>query len=375
MKIAVISDSLMEFGGSERLLQAVLRLYPEAHVMTLFADPTLVKRFFPNLSSHKLHTLPYMTTKLYTHTSLVQSWAPLLWKQFRLDSYDLVISILAHLMCNFVSVKGTHVQYIQTPSKNIFGMIERTPLQKLTRYDRYIIPRYRQALMSTPYVLTNSHHVERVIKRLFGIQSSVLYPPVVIPKTLPKRNPRGSYFLTVGRLDRVKHLEVAIRACNTLKLPLKIVGKTNEPRYERHLCAIAGPTISFEGFLSDTAIEALYVGARGFLFTAKEEDFGIAPIEALAHGVPVIAHWGGGIKETMIPHQTGEVFTRHSSEALVGVLRRFDPKKYPPAYLYRHAKRFGEDHFLDQLDAYVNKAMRKQAYVASRRISVIRPSR
>lgn len=365
MKVAIIYDAITEFGGAERVLLSLLHIYPQADIYTAVADKKIIKTFFPLLHPKKLHTLPQWAEGLALHTSLAQLLAPIIWKYFNLDAYDVVLSKPAHLMSNLITTRGIHIQYIHTPPRNIFGIVPPTPLQRATHYDRFIIPRYRHAIASTPFLLTNSRHMQRRIATLLGVNVEVIYPPVRTPTRMQKRA-EGRYYLSVGRLEKEKHIELAIIACNTLKLPLMIVGKTNEPRYEQYLRSIAGPTITFLGFRSDSEIRALYKHAIAFLFTARDEDFGIAPVEAIANGVPVIAYYGGGTKETVKEGVTGRFFYVHTAAALTNTLRAFNPSEFRQATLYTHAKAFSEVIFKKQITAYINASLKKAGVTVKR---------
>lgn len=357
MKIAIINDALDEFGGAERVALSMLQLFPDADFYTSFANKTIVRRFFTGLKPHKFHAPWPILPLVATHRSFMQTISPLLWGHWDLSAYDLVLSNPGNLMCNMVSVTGgTHIQYIHTIPKNLFGLLLKTPLQRRVHYENYIAPKYRIAITNTPYILTNSRHMQQTIFRLFGVTAHVLPPPVYIPKTLPERK-KPKFCLCVSRLDRDKHLEIAVLACTKLGLPLMVAGVTNEPSYETYLRAIAGPTVRFLGYRSDTEVNELYKEAAAFLFPSKQEDFGIAPLEALAHGVPVIAYYGGGPKETLIEGKTGTFFHNHTAANLIKAIHRFHTMTFHPGTLYTHAKQYSEAIFQKRLGRYIEKAM------------------
>lgn len=354
MKIAIINDTLDEFGGAERVALTMLHMFPEADFFTSFAEKRIVNNFFTKLTKN-IHTPWQILSFIATHRSLMQMISPFLWRHWDLSRYELVLSNPSILMCNMVSVShGIHIQYIHTIPKNLFGLVPKTPLQRLIGYDKFIIAQYRQAITNTPYILTSSTHMQQTISRLFSITPEVIPPPVHIPKTKPVRK-KPEYYLCVSRIDRDKHLELAVRACTKLRVPLIIVGVTNEPSYEAYLRAIAGPTIRFLGYQSDETINSLYQKAYAFLFPSKQEDFGIAPLEALAHGVPVIAYHGGGPKETLTEGKTGAFFYTHSARSLAETLVRTRRKYYNPEVLYAHANHYSEALFKKRLLAYIQK--------------------
>ena len=357
MKIAIIHDSLVEFGGAERVLLALLELFPDAHVYTGYADKEFVKAFFPNLDTSRVFSSWADGTIIAKHGSLFQCLSPLVWRSFNLEQYDVVISATSYLAANMVVVRHpVHVQYIQSLPKNLYGLDPAFWLQKVFPYGPLVSYLFRRSVLSTPYIITNSKHTRQVLYEKTGVRSTAIYPPVDIPRLLPKRG-KPRYYLCVSRIDSAKGLEVAVEACTRLALPLKIVGKTNEPKYEQHLRSIAGPSVEFLGLLTDEEIYELYKSAIAFIFTAKNEDFGIAPVEAMAHGVPVIAYYGGGLKESIIPDKTGIFYYEHNSYALVKILRVFQVEKFHPEQLYKHARLFDRQKFKTQINTIVHQAV------------------
>lgn len=356
MKVAIVNDTLDEFGGAERVARTMLLTFPDANFYTSFAAPWILEKFFPDLGT-RLYTSWKIIPHIATHRSFIQMFSPLLWGIFNLSGYDVVITNPSLLMCNIIPVPSTavHIQYIHSIPKNLFGLAPKTPLQRLIRYEWYVRPLYEKALRNTPYILTSSIHMQKKIFRIFGVTPTVLPPPVRVPARLPKRG-TPSYYLCISRLDRDKHLELAILACNRLKKPLLIAGKTNEPRYEAYLRSLAGPTVTFLGFQPDTKVRELYRNAIAFLFPSKEEDFGIAPLEALAYGVPVIAYYGGGPKETLVEGKTGTFFYRHNEASLVAAMKKLQRLHLSARSLYRYAHRYDETSFKKRLNAYIREA-------------------
>lgn len=357
MKVAIIHDSLVEFGGAERVLLALLDLFPDADVYTAYADKALIKTFFPSLDTSRVFSSWADGTIIAKHGSLFQCFSPLVWRSFNFELYDVVISATSYLAANMVTVKRpVHIQYIQSLPKNLYGLDPAFWLQKVIPYSRFVAKLFRQSLLSTPHIITNSKHTRRVLYEKTGVRSIVIYPPVDIPRLLPKRK-KPEYYLCVSRIDNTKSLEIAVEACTRLKLRLKIVGKTNEPKYEQYLRSIAGPTVEFLGLLPDKEIHELYKSAIAFIFTAKNEDFGIAPVEAMAYGVPVIGYYGGGLKETVIEEKTGKFFYEHGKEAVIHAIRTFDSKKFSVNILYQHVAKFSNKKFKGNIERYINAVM------------------
>lgn len=356
MNVALCHDFLIEFGGAEKVLQVLLRMYPNAHVYTSFVDPQIVKNHFPNLSKRNLHVSFIERMRLGRLGYLFQTVAPLVWKSFNVEKFDVVISNSSYLMCNLVRVqRPIHIQLIQSLPKNIFGF------DSTTRFERfmapYVIREYTTALRRSTHIIVNSKHVQQTLLTTTGVRSEVIYPPVSIPSRYRLAR-RYDYYLIVSRLDASKSIELAIQACNNLHLPLKIVGKSGNADFENYLRSIAGDTIEFFGFLEGSSLEKMYSKAIAFIFTNKNEDFGIAPVEAMAHGVPVIAYYGGGVKETVRSGKTGIFFYEHSVSSLEGVLKRFDPRKFNSRIIRAHALQYRESIFKKKFMDYVQKAYR-----------------
>lgn len=364
MRIAIIHDSLVEFGGAERVLLALLELYPDAHVYTGYADKIFVKTFFPDLDWSRVYPSWASGTIIAKHGSFFQCFSPFVWRSFNLERYDVVISATSYLTANMVIVKHpVHVQYIQSLPKNLYGLDPAFWLQKVLPYGSFVSYLFRESLISTPHIITNSKHTRQVLYEKTDVRSTVMYPPVDIPRVQPKRE-KPRYYLCVSRIDSAKGLEIAVEACTRLALPLKIVGKTNEPRYEQYLRSIAGQTIEFLGFLSDKVVQELYKSAIAFIFTAKNEDFGIAPIEAMANGVPFIAYFGGALKETVIPGKTGVFFYEHSANSLIVALQGFQREKFSSRKIYEHARRYDKKKFKSEMSKYICLAVDEPRYRA-----------
>ncbi len=369
MKVAIVHDSLVEFGGAERVLNALLRIFPEADIYTALANTDFVRTRLPFVSTHHLHSSSIQPFPLETHTSLIQFLSPLIWRSFNLDSYDIVISHAAHLMSNLVRVNsGIHIAYIPSPPKNIAGIDPKTPLQNILPYTAVVKALYTKALRQTDRNLVNSYHTQRVLQKYFNVKSYVLYPQVDIPSRAASHG-KGEYFLCVSRLDRGKNIELAIVACNKLGVRLKIVGKTNEPRYEQYLRSLAGPTVEFLGFLSDQELPLVYKHAIGFIFPSKNEDFGIAPLEAMAQGVPVIGFYAAGTKETVIEGETGTFFHQHTASSLQKALLKFRRIRFNPLVLQKRASEYDFHHFRRALLHHIAETRREKGVTEAKKQS------
>jgi glycosyltransferase involved in cell wall biosynthesis len=191
------------------------------------------------------------------------------------------------------------------------------------------------------------------VKKFYRRESTVIYPPVSIQNSelkIQNLKSKRTYFLSVGRLTYAKRIDLAIMACNKLKLPLKIVGVGKEEAYLR---SVAGPTIEFMGSISDTELNDLYDGAKALIFCALDEDFGMVPVEAMAHGTPVIALAQGGVQETVVDGKTGVLFSVPEVESLIAALRKLLETPMTAAACRKQAGVFSKEKFMTRMRTIV----------------------
>lgn len=350
IRCAIVHDVIVEFGGAERVLQAFLKIFPNADIYTLIANEYVLSSCFPSLNKKKVFS--FLSKNIFRSGSVLQLLSPFLWKRINLEKYDLVISSSSYLMSNTVTVhKPLYIQYILTPPKNLFNLTRKNRLQNIIDYSIFIKERYLKSLQSSPYIISDSIYIKNILRDKFRITSKVIYPPVYIPRYELKKN--GEYFLSVSRINKTKNIEKIILACNVLKLPLKITGMGSDPSYEKLLKSLAGPTIEFVGFKTDKELSSLYHSAKGLICASENEDFGISAVEAQAHGVPVIAFHGGGYKETIIPYKTGIFYYKNTVNSLIRTLKIFQSSQFDPQVIYKNAFKFREERFISEMQKYI----------------------
>ena len=363
MKIALVHDYLKEYGGAERVLEALHEVWPKAPIFTL----VYVSRY---LGPHKkrLEKWPvkplipqwfYPAAKLISPLRLL---APLLFKNLDLSDYDLIlVSATGAYNPNLVKCRQkTHFCYCHTPPRYLYGLPTarewkkywwfRIPAQIFNHFLRLVDFRSAQKV---DYFMANSKNTVSRINKFYRKKAIVIYPPVDVKKDLGKTK-IGDYFLAGGRLARPKRVDLAIKACNKLKLPLKIYGRAFAG-YGEELRAMAGPTIEFSGEITDKQKDELYRNCRAYIFPAEEEDFGISPVEALGFGKPVIALRQGGVLESVLEGETGEFFDKPTVESLVKVLTNFEPKRYKPENCFKQAKRFSKERFKKEIKKFIEE--------------------
>lgn len=361
MKIALIHDSLSEYGGAEAVLKNFLRIFPTADVYTSFYHKEFMSQFFPELALKRLHGSWAQGTLFAKHDAPLQCLSPLIWRSFNLERYDLVVSNSSYLACCLVkTIKPILIHYLLSPPKNLIGQVAPSPFQWIIPYKLLLLSAFRKTLKRTPYIISDSKFTQGSLQKLFGINSQVVYPPVRTVKQLSVRKQR-KYYISLCRLDQTKSLEVIIKACTKLNLPLKVVGKSADLAYEKYLYAIAGPTIEFLGFKTDQEVDVLYKHAIAYLYSTENEDFGIAPVEAMAHGVPVVAYYSGGLKETVAVGVSGVFYYQHTPQALMKILRKFKPERFSASKISHYAQKYSEERFVKEIKQYIQIAFREKS--------------
>ena len=373
MKVAIVHDQLREFGGAERVLVALKKIYPQADIFTTTFDlnslgihKELIKNWKVNVSW--FGKIPFLN-RFYSPFRFL---TPLIWESFNFDKYDLVISSSGSWMSKGIKTnKPTiHISYIHHPPRYLYGYETAIEWQKyfLIKIYGYIVNHFLRiwdftSSQRADFLIANSEETKRRIEKFYRRDAVVIYPPVNIPdsklfKTIYNNlQPfKTDYFLTVSRLARAKHIDVLIKAANLAKFNLKIVGSGRD--FER-LKQTAGPTVEFLGNLSDQELKKTYLNAKAFLFASKDEEFGIAPVEAMGYALPVIAFRSGGLPEYLIDDKNGCLFDHLDENSLVEKVKKFESLKVEKLKKMRKearktAERFSEKIFKENILNFVN---------------------
>lgn len=368
MHIAIVHDFLREYGGAERVVEAMHEIWPEAPLYTSFVD-------WKALGVHAGRFKNWdIRTSWVQHNWLVKKYhsplrflAPKIWESLDLSGYDVVISSSGWFMCRGVIVEApaVHICYIHHPPRNLYGyatgsdLAKYWPVRVYATIINFFLRHYDfETAQRVNYFIANSYETARRVQKFYRRDSTVIYPPVDMPTVKSKQ--KGDYFLSVGRLTYAKRVDLAIAACNKLRAPLKIVGIGKEEAYLR---SIAGSTIEFIGAVSDSKLAQLYVGAKALIFSALDEDLGMVPVEAMGYGVPVIALAQGGVLETVIDGKTGVLFQQPTVESVVLAIKKFY-KDYKNYNFYteckRQAKKFSKERFKKELKDFVEEMYKRR---------------
>jgi glycosyltransferase involved in cell wall biosynthesis len=358
MRVAIAHDYLNQYGGAERVLEALHALYPEAPVYTSIYDSTAMPASYRSwdIRTSWMQRLPGWRRAFRAYFLLY----PSAFESFDLSGYDLILSSSSAYAKGVIPAPGArHICYCHTPMRFAWrtdSYVEREGLGGARRVLLSILLTYVRLwdVATTPRVdmfVANSHEVASRIRRIYGRESAVVPPPVDLPPYCPQ--PAEDFYLAGGRLIPYKRLDLAVRAFTALGLPLKIFG---EGRDRAGLAAIAGPSVEFLGYVSEERRRELFARCRAFVFPG-EEDFGITPLEAMAAGRPVIAYAAGGALDTITDGVTGRFFHQQSAAALAAAVAASRCDTYDPAALRRHAEVFGRDVFLARMRALIDDTM------------------
>ncbi|MEK9173730.1 MAG: glycosyltransferase [Patescibacteria group bacterium] len=354
-RIAIVHDFLTSYGGAERVLQAISKLYPDAPVYTLLADSELTQKHLPGVRI-KTSWLAKLPAFLRKRPRLLLLFFPAAIESFDLREYDLVISSSGAWSKGLVTRLHTkHIAYLHSPMRFAWDK-HKSYLQDLGLalpfriFGRFALSYLRvwdfQAADRPDVLLANSEFTKRRIAKYYRKPSTVVYPGIQIAEKSTEEKER-TYFLVVSRLTKAKKVDVAIDAMNKLGLPLVVVGAGPE---RETLGRMAGKTITFKGHVTDIELQALYQGARA-LIIPSEEDFGLVAVEALAAGTPVIASARGGVREIVEDQTHGLFFNTFMPEILAEAILRFiqQEESFDRDTLRARASLFSEERFMTEL--------------------------
>lgn len=361
MKVAIVHELLVGYGGAERVLEDILKVYPDADVYTLIYMPEKMPERF---KGYKIHTTYFQ--KIPFASKLYKKMVPMMpgaWERLDLTEYDIVIS-----SCNncckgiIVAPYATHICYCHTPpryywdmfyeyrnnSGKIMKLILPGLIHKMRMWDRLAADR-------VDYFVANSKFTAARIKKYYRREAKVIYPGVHINDYELVDKP-DDYYLIVSRFVTYKRIDLAIKACNRLEKRLVIIGGRGEA--EKELRQLAGATIEFKGHLSDEEMQEYYIHAKAFLFPGKE-DFGITPVEAQSAGVPVLAFGEGGALETVVDGKTGIFFYEQTEEALIECIKTFEEKgvEYSRQQIREYSMKFSEERFRKEIKKYADDCL------------------
>lgn len=344
-RVALVHDFLLDVRGAERVFIALCDEFPNADLFTAVYDEEGTEGRFAHRTVHTSFLQRARPTARSFRAML--PLYPYAIEALDLRGYDVVLSSSSAWAHGVIPEENAiHVCYCHNPFRYAWNERDATLAARstMTRAALGIVfQRWRQwdwiAAQRVDTYVANSETTERRIARYFNRESEVVYPPVDTGRFTPGRV--GSSYVMLSELMAHKRIDIAIHAFNKLRLPLTVIGNGPDAR---RLHRIAGPTIRFEGRVSDERAAVLLAESRAMVVTATEE-FGIAAVEAQAAGRPVIALAEGGVRETVIEGVTGVFYGVNSVAALAAAIADFDPLSVDPEACVRNAQRFDAARF------------------------------
>ncbi len=346
MRVALVHDDLIQWGGAERVLEAISEVFPDAPIYTSLFDennPILKKRFkHKKIITSFMQKIPFFK---YLYKSLLPLY-PNAFEQFDFSDYDLVISHTTRFAKSVITKPHTtHICYCHTPPRFLWSFSGNNSFLFTKRYFNFL---KRYDLVSSKRVdffLAGSNNAKVRIKKIYKEDSEILYPFVDNLFLQPYETFDGDYYLMISRLNKYKNVGLAVKTFNKNGKRLKIVGIGPELKY---LKSIANQNIAFLESVSDVILLNLIAGCKALIITA-EEDFGLTSLESQAMGKPVIAYKGGGVLETVIENKTGVFFNCLNSEELDLALEKLEKIGINPALCRKNAQNFTKEIFKSRL--------------------------
>ncbi len=362
MKIALVHDYLVQYGGAERVLECFTELFPGAPIYTLVYNKKLMHGVFENknIKTSFIQKIPFAKN----YHRIFPQLMPMGIEQFDFSGYDIVLSDSSSYAKGIITGPETlHICYMHTPMRYAWddcqkythdfsfpGFIKKTiPLAM-----NYIRIWDRVSAERPDRLIANSNFVSKRIKKYYKKDSVVIHPPVNINNFYIDES-EEDYFLIVARLLAYKRVDIAIEAFNKLGLKLKIIGRGPEMK---RLKKMAGQNIEFLGRVPDHELAQYYAKCRAFVFP-QEEDFGIVAIEAMASGKPLIAFRGGDIPEHVENGKTGIFFDKQNPENIIEAVEKFGSFDFDPKYIREQTRKFDREIFKDKIKEYIENSFRE----------------
>ena len=366
MKVAIVHDYIKEYGGAERVLKTLTEIYPKAPIYTAFyIKNSSAGREFKGQEIHESFLAPLLKIdKLY---SPLRFLTPIIWKSMDLSSYDLVITSSSWYITRGFKVgpKTKVICYCHTPPRWLYGyetsvgFTKYWPVKIYGTVVGHFIRMYDfRSAQTVNNWIANSKNVAARIRKFYRKESTVIYPPVDIKRIMNYesriKGGKQNYFLIVSRLVGAKGLEEAAKAARKYKFKLKIAGEPHGfSDVGDRLKRLSGGNVELLGRVNDETLYELYGKARGFIALARDEDFGITPVEAMASGTPVIAFNGGGFRESVVDGVTGILIDDTDMETIGKAVSRLSTLRWDKEKLQNQAKKFSKERFKREIKGYV----------------------
>ena len=376
-KVAIVHDWLVNYGGAERVVEELLKIYPEADIFTLVYDEKKMGKIFPKEKVHTSFIQKWpCSTKLYTK---LLAFMPKAFESFDLSSYKLVICSSSSCAKGVITPPLVpHIAYIHTPMRYAWDKYFEYKSRSgcLTRF---FMEKWMNKIRLWDYVssqrvdtlIANANYISRRIKKYWNRESTVIYPPVATERLVPNYKEPEDFFVVFSRFVPYKRIDLAIQACGNLKKKLVVIGSGSQEKLLKKLAAnYREAEISFTGRISDKEVMNYLQRCRALIFCA-EEDFGIIPLEAQCCGRPVIAFGKGGVLETVINGKTGTFFSHATVDSVERAIHRFEElernKAFDADFISQHAKKFSTERFSREIKEAIDNTIMKLDEETSRK--------
>ena len=358
MKTALVHDWLNQMGGAEDVLEKLVEMFPDVPLYTSVYHKEKMPAHWQqwDIQPGFIDRLPFARTKQQLYFPLY----PINFERFDLREYDIVLSNKSGFCHGIITEPETlHICYCLTPTRYLWRYhqyaeqenFSTTVRRALLPFLSYLRVWDRQAADRVDHFIAISEAVRQRIKKFYQRDSVIIYPPVDTDRFTPvNTNEVEDYYLFVGRLVPYRRLDLLIETFNQLGRPLLIAGSGRD---REKLEALAKPNVKLLGFVSDEELPQLIAKCRAFIWPG-EEDFGIAPIQAMAAGRPVIAYAAGGVLDTVVPG-TGHFFYEQSIAAIKEAILEFDTEKINPDFVRKHAEQYDTAVFKKQLNDFIEQ--------------------
>ncbi len=371
MKVAIIHYWFITRRGGEKVVETLLKLYPNADIYTLFYDEN---KYGDYLNGHRVYTSKYNTPFFRKHYQKLFPLYPMVLKSLRLrDDYDLIISSESG-PAKGIEIKNNakHVCYIHSPMRYCWGFTNEY-LESINIFLRplakYFFGRLKKwdetTINNVDLYIANSKNVAKRVQKFYNREAKVIYPPIasnLYEKPLEVIKSKD-YFLSFGAITPYKKIDLLVDCFNKNGNKLIIIGNGSE---KEKLQKKAKSNIQFKGFLDSKELEGIIRYSKALLFPG-EEDFGMIPLEVMTYGVPVIAYNKGGALETVVENKikvsesSGIFFNQQNIEALQQAINSFNiiEKKFNSSWIRKHAENFQESKFLQSFSETIDKLIQK----------------
>jgi glycosyltransferase involved in cell wall biosynthesis len=374
-RVAFIADQMTSFGGADREMFSMLKLFPNADIFTVAFD----KGKYPNLKNRVYTSFVQRIPKpksFYRHLKVL---TPFAYESFDLRKYDLVISISAGPARGVITgIYQPHIAMVMTPPRSLWDNelnVRGSRFKRLYKPISVFLNTYMRIWdlsisKRVDYWTANSKYIAKKIKKRYGVDATVIYPGISKEsfeniseerkrEVRQKYGIEGDFVLVVSRLYDYKRVDWAIRSCIHSGKQLVIIGEGPDMRYLK-MVANGNALVKFLGFVNDDSDVRVFYNMADVLLFCGVEDFGLVPVEAMAQGTPVFAYEQGGVLETVKRGVCGEFFK--NEKELVKLLKKFSNRGYNPREISKRAMEFTEEKFLDNLEEYIKKVYDTERY-------------